>query len=76
MMALHVAGHGLHVGSTEFAGVGIQQDLSLQVLAFNNFKPCSLSCVCTGRLEALVLKWSEVNICNPNYFNAEQVGTS
>jgi hypothetical protein len=26
-----------------------------------------------GRLEQLVLKWSEVNITNRNYFNAEQV---
>lgn len=26
-----------------------------------------------GRLEQLVLRWSEVNITNRNYFNAEQV---
>jgi hypothetical protein len=29
-----------------------------------------------GGLEALVLKWSEVNVCNHNYFNAEQVGST
>eukprot|EP00878_Enallax_costatus_P040203 GHUV01046219.1.p1 GENE.GHUV01046219.1~~GHUV01046219.1.p1 ORF type:complete len:236 (-),score=48.01 GHUV01046219.1:83-790(-) len=28
----------------------------------------------TGSLDALVLKWSEVNICNKFYFNDEQVG--
>lgn len=28
----------------------------------------------TGSLDALVLKWSDVNICNKNYFNDEQVG--
>jgi hypothetical protein len=29
-----------------------------------------------GGLEALVLNWSEVNICNHNYFNTEQVGST
>ena len=27
-----------------------------------------------GQLDSLVLKWSEINICNRNYYNNEQVG--